>query len=343
MKKIADSAYSGLVVCVLLGVIALFFSPGSGAEFSESEDRVSFSPSAVVVENGSGFELDLMVNTSSQIRGWQADISFDPSKVHCTGLIHGDFLKDWMSQSGGTLFAIQPEIDNEAGKVTGINLAVLGGEAGGASGSGKLCSVQFTALAGVNAICRITPQNIVLCDHEGNNLDGVLVSDASVQTGDGDLTDVDIKVNLQGEARPAQGWGIPVTIKLHNKDENSGLQDYVLSTQTTRADGKAVARIKFIEPGTYDISLSSPHCLAIVKKDVVISAEYTLIDMGTLLEGDASGDNKINIQDFGKLAASYGKSSGQSGFDEDADFDRNGTVNIADFGLLAANYGKSGN
>jgi hypothetical protein len=59
-----------------------------------------------------------------------------------------------------------------------------------------------------------------------------------------------------------------------------------------------------------------------------------------VLEGNANDDNKINIQDFGILAATYGKVAGDTGYDARADFDRNGKINIADFGLLAANYGK---
>ena len=56
------------------------------------------------------------------------------------------------------------------------------------------------------------------------------------------------------------------------------------------------------------------------------------------LEGDANDNGIINISDFGILAVSFMKSTGQQGWDERADFDRNGIVNISDFGLLAVNF-----
>jgi len=45
--------------------------------------------------------------------------------------------------------------------------------------------------------------------------------------------------------------------------------------------------------------------------------------MGTLLEGNANDDNKINIQDLGILTTTFEKSSGQAGYNPQADFDRN--------------------
>ena len=77
-----------------------------------------------------------------------------------------------------------------------------------------------------------------------------------------------------------------------------------------------------------------------IKRDVTSSPGQMTIDFGQLLEGDATDDGTINISDFGVLAAAFGKSTGQSGYDDSADFDRSGVVNISDFGLLAVNYVK---
>jgi hypothetical protein len=90
----------------------------------------------------------------------------------------------------------------------------------------------------------------------------------------------------------------------------------------------------------YDITVVSPHTLFNVKRNVAISGNNTSVNVGTLLEGNANNDEKVNIQDFGILASTYGKLSGDAGFDARADFDRNDKINITDFGLLAANYGK---
>lgn len=116
---------------------------------------------------------------------------------------------------------------------------------------------------------------------------------------------------------------------------------YSFSLTTNKNGGNAAALATAITPGTYDITVATPHCLVNVKRNVVIAAPSATVNMGTLLEGNANDNNVINIQDFGILAAMYLKISSAAGFDSRADFDRNGIVNIADFGLLAANYGKS--
>ena len=154
--------------------------------------------------------------------------------------------------------------------------------------------------------------------------------------------DVDINVTLQGGGRPDAGWVVPLTVKFF--DNSTGVPGAILYTfteNTTKSGSTAIVQTSGILPGTYDISAVTTHCLANVKRGVVISAPSTAVNLGTLLEGNADDNDIINITDFGVLAASYGKSSGDSGYDARADFDRNGIINIADFGLLAANYGKS--
>jgi hypothetical protein len=108
---------------------------------------------------------------------------------------------------------------------------------------------------------------------------------------------------------------------------------------TTKSDGTAVCQCT-VDAGSYDITAVSEHTLMNVKREVVISAPSTAVDMGTLLEGNANDDIIVNISDFGILAVSYMKMEGEPGYDARADFDRNGIINIADFGLLAVNYMK---
>ena len=154
----------------------------------------------------------------------------------------------------------------------------------------------------------------------------------------------DISVTLQGTGRPdPAGWVVPLTVKFFapGADVLTGTPLYTFIENTTKSGSLAIAQVSGAAPGTYDISAVTPHCLTNVKKGVVTDAPSTAIDLGTLLEGNADDSNIINITDFGLLAASYGKSSGDSGYNARADFDRNGIINIADFGLLAANYGKS--
>jgi Tol biopolymer transport system component/subtilisin family serine protease len=159
--------------------------------------------------------------------------------------------------------------------------------------------------------------------------------------------EVNISVGLQGSSRPDSGWVIPLTLKLFitgNTTPVDVLTATPISTFNliTARSGNITASAQILEviPGAYDITVTSPHCLTNVKRGIMITAPSNTINLGTLLEGNANDDNKINIQDFGILAGTYGKSSGDTGFDARADFDRSNKISITDFGLLAANYGK---
>lgn len=158
--------------------------------------------------------------------------------------------------------------------------------------------------------------------------------------------DVNIRVVLQGQARPDAGWAVPLTVKFFTSGDNTQVDVFtatpvsMFNLTTAKTGNTSEAQAVGIMPGTYDISVVSPHCLVNVKRNAAITAPYTVLDMGTLLEGNANDDNKVSILDFGLLAKTYGKQRGQSGFDDVADFDRNDKISILDFGLLAANYGK---
>jgi len=152
---------------------------------------------------------------------------------------------------------------------------------------------------------------------------------------------VDISVVLQGGSRPPEGWEVPITIKFFSPgaDVMTDTPIYEFHLITTKSDDTAICQCA-VAPGAYDITAVSEHALMNVKRDVVISAPSTAVDMDLLLEGNANDDSIINISDFGLLAVSYMCTEGEPCYDCRADFDRNGIINISDFGLLAVNYMK---
>jgi hypothetical protein len=172
-------------------------------------------------------------------------------------------------------------------------------------------------------------------------------SENSFTTSNNTGASVNISVILQGGSRPTAGWVVPLTVKFFTPgtttpvDVLTSASVYTFSQNTTKSVSTAIAQVTGILPGTYDISAVSPGCLTNVKRGVVIGGTSTDVNLGTLLEGNTNNDNKINIQDFGILATTYGKGSADAGFDARADFDRSGRINIADFGLLAGNYAKN--
>ena len=57
------------------------------------------------------------------------------------------------------------------------------------------------------------------------------------------------------------------------------------------------------------------------------------------LDGDANGDDRVDHLDILKLIFAYNKSSGNSGYDPEADFDSDGDVDRQDMIILVGNYG----
>jgi len=146
-----------------------------------------------------------------------------------------------------------------------------------------------------------------------------------------------VSVNLQGRpARPNAAWSIPIAVTL--TAQGAGTPIYA-ATLTSSDNG--VLTIENVPPGAYTLRVKGAHTLrnAIA---LIITSGGNIIDAGTLREGDANGDNAVNITDFSILAATFGKTAATDGFDARADFNNDGVVNITDFSLLASNFGQVG-
>jgi hypothetical protein len=149
-----------------------------------------------------------------------------------------------------------------------------------------------------------------------------------------------ISVLLQGGSRTYSGWIVPFTVKFFTLGFNvmNTTPIYTFDLFTAKFNGNCEALCTGVTPGKYDITAVSEHTLLNVKRNIEITSSFNSVNLGTLLEGNANKDDRINILDFGILATAYGKNKDQSGYNAMADFDRNGAVNIFDFGLLATNY-----
>lgn len=138
---------------------------------------------------------------------------------------------------------------------------------------------------------------------------------------------------------PDPSWAVPVHLSLHPPGKPGIIcweWDLTLDQSGNWSGNLAIC------PGTYDARIKNPHTLRNVKYNVNIPAAGITLDMGTLLEGDASDDNWDKGNDFSILRATYWKRTGDAGFDDRADFDENGWINAADFSLLRTNYWQSG-
>jgi len=152
--------------------------------------------------------------------------------------------------------------------------------------------------------------------------------------------DVSISVVLQGDDRPDAGWVVPLTVKFFSPgaDVLNDTATYEFNVTTTKSGNTAVCEAAGVAPGTYDVTAISEHTLMNVRRNVVISAPNTSVDLGTLLEGNANQDNIVNIDDYAIFSMCWLASESQAEYDSRTDFDRNGHINISDLSLFAASW-----
>ena len=100
---------------------------------------LSFSIDETPVHVGNTFTLNLNVENVTDLAGWQCNIEFDSNVLEAVEVVEGDFLKE----GDGKTFFLESEIDNTAGRITGLGAART--SKGGVSGTGKLLSVAFMA------------------------------------------------------------------------------------------------------------------------------------------------------------------------------------------------------
>ncbi len=140
---------------------------------------------------------------------------------------------------------------------------------------------------------------------------------ARVRTPDGDLGDsFYVRVN----DNPWQLWDTPQSpdtwtwATIHNRGSNVA---YALDLPA----GRHTVEFKVRETGTQ------------------LDAIKVLTDKIPQLPGDATGDGRVDLLDFGVLRSNFGQSV-LNGF-ADADFNDDGKVDLTDFGILRANFGNT--
>ncbi len=99
-------------------------------------------------------------------------------------------------------------------------------------------------------------------------------------------------------------------------------------------DHSGKAWITGIQNGRYDLRMSSSHWLTRLIKNIDISQDTSLTV--SLTNGDADGDNQINLFDFVVLDQHFGTS------DSMADLDGSGQVNLFDYVIIDQNFGARG-
>jgi hypothetical protein len=147
-------------------------------------------------------------------------------------------------------------------------------------------------------------------------------------------------VNFSGRGTaPNSTWAEPFNVTLFE----AGNLSHVIWTGNATTNNTGVFTISGLTAGTYDIGIKNWTCLSVLNTSVTLTAgNTTVVDFGTILEGDANNDDYVNILDASSLVPCYGSSTGGPGWNEHCDFNRDGNINILDASALASNYGKHG-
>ena len=139
----------------------------------------------------------------------------------------------------------------------------------------------------------------------------------------------------QGIAQPdTRNQGLTATLTLCSGSST----DY--SSQVTTDQNGNVSPITGLPDGSYGWKIKGRKQLA-TGGTLTLSGGVTTQEFGLQRAGDCD-NNIVNTPDFNILKNTFGRSVGQSGYDERADFDNNNTVNTLDFNIQRSNFGQAG-
>ncbi|HRI45252.1 MAG TPA: dockerin type I domain-containing protein [Fimbriimonadaceae bacterium] len=108
-------------------------------------------------------------------------------------------------------------------------------------------------------------------------------------------------------------------------------------------DANGRYRTRFpVAPGTYDLAAKASHWLRSTRTNISLSYPATVAVDFSLVNGDCSDDNEIDIGDFAILSAHFGAVLGEPGYNRQADLNGDEEIDIGDFAILSANFGQTG-
>lgn len=137
------------------------------------------------------------------------------------------------------------------------------------------------------------------------------------------------------QPNPLQQLPITLTLKL-------GATEVNYPTTTTDVNGHFVESVTGLSDGTYNWRVKGPKYLANAGTVALTGAPNTSAEMGLMKPGDCNDDNRVNVADFIILKNTFGRQSGDPGYDDRADFTGDQHVNAVDFVLLKGTFGFEG-
>lgn len=111
-------------------------------------------------------------------------------------------------------------------------------------------------------------------------------------------------------------------------------------TRTFQASPNAVGEFKIpLTTGKQTVTVKCGTFLS-EKASIDTSGNYSAKIDFRLVNGDANGDDAIDIGDYAVISGVYGSVVGDGNYIRNADLDGNGEVDIADYAIVSSNYGE---
>jgi hypothetical protein len=240
---------------------------------------LSISPASQSVNDGDTFTIDVNIDNPSTASGsWQTDVDFDASKLTAVSVTEGSYL----SGVGATTFGAGA-IDNTGGHITNIYSALQG--TGSKTGSGTLCTVNFTAKAGASGSTDISLANITVGDIQDPPaaIPGVTATSGTVNiTGPVPSPDLIIQdSSAAAVAGQADQYTISYTIK------NNGSADAAASTTSISIDGVSfIINCPALAAGATDSQTTVAQTISGSSDSIVITADSA----NAVTEGDETNN-----------------------------------------------------
>lgn len=283
---------------------------------------LAVTPSATTANVGQAFSVTLQVQAGAQqVDGSAAYLDFNPAVLQVVSITPGSALSVVLqNQFNNTLGTL----DFSAGALSNFP-----------SGTFTLATVQFNPIGVANN----SPLTFHLTAprHSDATFGGVSVLGSTVNGTVTVVTNATLNgaVAFQGgSAPPSSRWSVPLRVNLTPQGGGAAIP----CNPTSDASGNFTCP-NIAPAGNYTACVKHSHTLQNCQS---IALGGAAVNFGTLKEGDANDDNCVALVDFSILVTTFGKCTGDAGFDARADFDLSGCVVLVDFSLLASNFGTCG-
>jgi hypothetical protein len=301
---------------------------------------------------GGLFTVNLTVSNVVDLNSINVAISFDNEILNCVGMW------GWNASDsifgGHNIILMGPIINNALGTI----MASCGLDWGvGVSGSGKLCTIQFQAVD--LGVSQLSFMNVMKLRPDGTYLRDT--SDSTIlfepRPGIAEVVGSDFQQNIFDVTQDMEVFHVvmhtnsTVTNPSFNHTGREMIFNINAADLTTGADIVEIPKplldsslVVLLDGVAIETYFSVLTTLPENETCCFIYFTYTHstrnVKIRLTLEGDITGDRKVNVKDVALAASAYGATPGSPGWYPLADVDKNHKINVKDVTFTAMNYGK---